>query len=161
LFQRILNGEEPTEFEITHELTSIAPDYDVALTNNIQVLTDILDKLESAQYNVVKQKERKELDAAIAEVLAHREELKAFMVQGREEAQRIVSQAQKELNDSREKEATAQLRSIDEAFVSFLDSELLKAQKVVINRLVQDLSKAEHTRRITRKIEAWTAPEEV
>jgi regulator of protease activity HflC (stomatin/prohibitin superfamily) len=164
LFQRILNGEEPTEFEITHELTPIAPDYGVSLTNNIQVLTDILDKLESAQYNVVKRKERKELEGAIAEVLSHREDLKAFMAQGRAEAQRAVREAQEELDayhEALEAEAKENLRNIDKGFISLLDAELLKAQKEMINLLVKDLSKAESTRRIERKIQAWTAPEEV
>jgi F0F1-type ATP synthase membrane subunit b/b' len=164
LFQRILNGEEPTEFEITHELTPIAPDYGVSLTNNIQVLTDILDKLESAQYNVVKQKERKELESAIAEVLSHREDLKAFMAQGRAEAQRVVREAQEELDahhEALEAEAKENLRNIDKGFIALLDAELLKAQKEMINLLVKDLSKTESTRRTERKIQAWTATEEV
>lgn len=152
LFLRILNQEDITEFEITRSLEELGPIYGVPLKDNIQVLSDILDKLEDVQYNVVK---RKEIQESVAQVLAHREELRAFMEANKVEAQNQLQEYKRKLLEKQEAEAEEQLEKMSEGYSKFLSGIVSKWKIESRNALVQELMNSGKEERIRNKVKEF------
>jgi hypothetical protein len=148
-FQRVLDGEELTEIEVTRELLEIAPDYKVKLGDNIQVLSDILDKLEALQQvteeEIKESKYREQVEALEAQVL---------LDSTREtEAERVAEEA---LDTRRAELEEARLdRELAEGLEVWANSLCLSAKEEANLRTAHSLIKTERVRKIQLRIDQW------
>jgi hypothetical protein len=148
-FQRVLDGEELTEIEVTRELLEIAPDYKVKLGDNIQVLSDILDKLEALQQvteeEIKESKYREQVEALEAQVL---------LDSTREtEAERVAEEA---LDTRRAELEEARLnRELAEGLEVWANSLCRSAKEEANLRTAHSLIKTERVRKIQLRIDQW------
>jgi hypothetical protein len=148
-FKRVLDGEELTEIEVTKELLEIAPDYKVKLEDNIQVLSDILDKLEAlqeAEEDEVKEHEYQEQLKAL--------ETQVLLDEAREvEAQRVKEEA---LEDRRAELEEARLnRELAEGLDVWAAGLCRSAMEEANIRTARSMVKTERVRKLKLRIDQW------
>jgi hypothetical protein len=148
-FQRVLNGEDFTEIAITKELLEIAPDYKVKLGDNIQVLSDILDKLEVLQEvtedEVKEQKYQEQLRTLEAQVL---------LDQAREEE--AEWEAEEALESRRlEMEEDRLSKQLNTGLEIWADGLCRSAKEEANLRTAHSMVKTERVRKLQLRIDQW------
>jgi hypothetical protein len=148
-FQRVLGGEEPTEDAIAYAIAPLAIEYGVRLNNNIQVLSDILDKLEVLQEvtedEAKEQKYQEQLRTLEAQVL---------LDQTREEEAELV--AEETLESRRLEMEEARLsKQLTTGLEIWADSLCRSAKEEANLRTAHSMVKTERVRKLQLRIDQW------
>lgn len=144
-FQRILDGEKPTEIEVTQELLEIAPSYKVPLTDNITVIESILEKLETLQAQRLQEAEEVK---RIHEDLEKSEWFKSLETRMWNDGT-ILAKAEEEAEEA------LQRKTVDDALESWLDALVTKAKDKLNTKAAEDLSVSTRVQRLKKRLARW------